>query len=162
MNNNITRSYLSDLVPGTNSYLSSFLPSTVRDWNKLPPEIAQSDSFALFKYNLNRDRTHVFKYFYSGNRHKQVIHIRLRTQCSALNHDLFKKNISNTQLCRCGSVENKIASFSNAPSTILLEMIFYTKCQINMKFLLTFYSMVIRIIQMTQTQGYLNQSINTS
>ena len=62
MNNNITPSYLSDLVPGTvssatwynlrnsnnimtiqgrtNSYLSSFLPSTVRDWNNLPPEIA--------------------------------------------------------------------------------------------------------------------------
>ena len=95
MNNNITPTYLSDLVPGTvssatrydlrnsnnimtivgrtHSYLSSFLPSTVRDWNNLPPEIAQSDSVASFKYNLNRDQTHVPKYFYSGNRHVQYV-----------------------------------------------------------------------------------------
>ena len=95
MNNNITPTYLSDLVPGTvssatrydlrnsnnimtivgrtHSYLSSFLPSTVRDWNNLPPEIAQSDSVASFKYNLNRDQTHVPKYFYSDNRHVQYV-----------------------------------------------------------------------------------------
>ena len=99
----------------TNSYLSSFLPSTVRDWNNLPPEIAQSDSVASFKYNLNRDRTHVPKYFYSGNRHVQVLHTRLRTQCSALNNDLFKKNISDTPLCRCGSIENTHHFFFKCP-----------------------------------------------
>ena len=99
----------------TNSYLSSFLPSTVRDWNNLPPEIAQSDSVASFKYNLNRDRTHVPKYLYSGNRHVQVLHTRLRTQCSALNHDLFKKNISDTPLCRCGSIENTHHFFFKCP-----------------------------------------------
>ena len=99
----------------TNSYLSSFLPSTVRVWNNLPPEIAHSDSVASFKYNLNRDRTYVPKYFYSGNRHVQVLHTHLRTQCSALNYDLFKKNISDTQLCHCGSVENIHHYFSKCP-----------------------------------------------
>ena len=140
MNNNITPSYLSDLVPGTvstatrynlrnsnnnyimtirgrtNSYLSSFLPSTVRDWNwDLPPEIAQSDSVASFKYNLNRDRSHDPKHFYSSNRHVQALHTRLRTQCSTLNHDLFKKNISDTPLCRCGSIENTHHFFFKCP-----------------------------------------------
>ena len=137
MNNKITPSYLSDLVAGTvssatrynlrnsynimtiqgrtNSYLSSFLPSTVRNWNNLPPEIAQSDSVASFKYNLNRGRTHVPKCFYSGNRHEQVLHIRLRIQCSALNHDLFKKNISDIPLCRCGSVDNTLHFFFECP-----------------------------------------------
>ena len=147
INNNITPSYLSDLVPGTvstairynlrnsnnimtirgrtNSYLSSFLSSTVRDWNNLPPEIAQSDSVASFKYNLNRDRTHVPKYIYSGNRHVQVLHTRLRSQCSAPYHDLFKKNISDNPLCRCGSIENthhfffKCPFYNIVPSTIL-------------------------------------------
>ena len=135
MNNKIT--HLSDLVAGTvssatrynlrnsynikpiqgrtNSYLSSFLPSTVRNWNNLPPEIAQSDSVASFKYNLNRGRTHVQKCFYSGNRHEQVLHTRLRTHCSALNHDLFKKNISDTPLCRCGSVDNTLHFFFKCP-----------------------------------------------
>ena len=133
MNNTITPFYLSDLVPGTvssatrynlrnsnnimtirgrtNSYLSSLLPSTVRDWNDLPPEIAQSDSVASFRYNLIRDRTHVPKYFYSGNRH--VLYTRLRTQCSAFNHDLFKKNISDTPLC--GSVEYTHHLFFKCP-----------------------------------------------
>ena len=33
--------------------------------------------------------------------HKSFTHV-----CSAHNHDLFKKIISDTPLCRCGSVEN--------------------------------------------------------
>ena len=82
------------------------MQSTVRDWNNLLPEIAQSDSVAAFKYKVNRDQIHVPKYFYSGKRHVQVLHTLLRTQCSALNYDLFKNNISDTPLCRCGSVEN--------------------------------------------------------
>ena len=159
MNNNLTPSYLSALVLGTvssatrynlrnsndimtiqgrtNSYLSSFLPSTVKDWYNLPPEIAQSDSVASFKYmyTLNRDGTHVPKYFYSGNRHVQVLHTSLRTQCSALNHDLVTKNISDTPLCRFGSVENTHHIFFKCPFYNIVKMNFYMKCQLYMKFL---------------------------
>ena len=104
----------------TNSYLSSFLPSTVRDWNNLPPEIAQSDSVASFKYNLNRDRTHVPKYFYSGNRHVQVLHTCLRTQCSALYHDLCLRRIFQIlHPVAVAVLRIHITSFSNAPSTIV-------------------------------------------
>ena len=46
------------------------------------------------------------KYFYFGDRRSQVLHTRLRTKCSSLNHDLFLKRITDTPLCRCGSVEN--------------------------------------------------------
>ena len=45
----------------------------------------------------------------------QVLHTRLRTQCSALNHDLLKKNISDTPLCRCGSIENTHHFFFKCP-----------------------------------------------
>ena len=41
-----------------------------------------------------------------GSRKAQVLHTRLRTNCSSLNLDLFLKNISDSPLCRCGSVEN--------------------------------------------------------
>ena len=75
----------------TNIYLSSFLQSTVRDWNNLPPAIAQSDSVSSFKYNLSKDCAHVSKYFYSGKSHVQVLHTRLRTQCSALKYGVFEK-----------------------------------------------------------------------
>ena len=33
-------------------------------------------------------------------------HSRLRTGCSALNLDLFTKNITDYPLCSCGSIEN--------------------------------------------------------
>ena len=36
-----------------------------------------------------------------------IIHARLRRECSSLNADLYKVNLSDTYLCRCGSgVEN--------------------------------------------------------
>ena len=113
----------------TNTFLNLFLPSTVRYWNNLFPEIVQSDSVASFKYTLNRDRTHIPKYFYSGNRHAQVFHACLRTQCSALHHDLFKKNIPDTPSVAVELMRILILSFSNALSTILYDIILYMKCQ---------------------------------
>ena len=41
-----------------------------------------------------------------GSRKAQVLHTRLRTNCSFLNLDLFLNDISDSQLCRCGSEEN--------------------------------------------------------
>lgn len=127
MQTNMTPSYLSLLVPQTISsishynlrnadnlqtinartaqYANSFLPSTVRDWNNLPAEAAQSDSLTTFKNYLNRDRLPVPKYFYTGTRQSQILHTRLRTNCSSLNNDLFFKNITDSPLCRCGNIE---------------------------------------------------------
>ena len=45
----------------------------------------------------------------------QVLHTRLKTHCNALNHDLFKKNISDTLLCHCGSVQNTHHFFCKCP-----------------------------------------------
>lgn len=127
MQTNMTPSYLSLLVPQTISsishynlrnadnlqtinartaqYANSFLPSTVRDWNNLPAEAAQSDSLTTFKNYLNRDRLPVPKYFYTGTRQSQILHTRLRTNCSSLNNDLFLKTIIDSPLCRCGNIE---------------------------------------------------------
>ena len=33
-------------------------------------------------------------------------HARIRTNCSALNSDLFRKNIVNSPSCTCGAIEN--------------------------------------------------------
>ena len=126
--NNISPSYLSDLVPQsvnsishynlrnaddlesvasrTNQYYNSFLPSVVREWNELTNDVRQSDSLRSFKCNINRERTTVPKHFYSGTRKTQILHTRLRTNCSSLNNDLYSKNLTDSPLCRCGSVEN--------------------------------------------------------
>ena len=44
--------------------------------------------------------------FFSGNRKAQILHTRLRTICSSLNLDLFLRNVSDSPLCRCGSIED--------------------------------------------------------
>ena len=44
-------------------------------------------------------------FYYSGPRNLQIMHTRLRTQCSALNSHLFNKNIVNSPLCLCRSEE---------------------------------------------------------
>ena len=40
-----------------------------------------------------------------------MLHSRLRTGCSSLNHDLFTKGISETPLCRCGEIETTAHHF---------------------------------------------------
>ena len=46
------------------------------------------------------------KHYYTGCRKGQILLARLRTNCSLLNFDLFVKNISDSPLCYCGSIEN--------------------------------------------------------
>ena len=43
---------------------------------------------------------------YYGKRKTQILHTRLQTGCSSLNLDLFLKNITDSPLCNCGSIEN--------------------------------------------------------
>ena len=99
----------------SNNYYHSFLPLTVRKWNNLPSDITQSESVAYFKHNLNRDNSVVSKHFYTGKRHAQILHTRLRTNCSALNYYLFLKNITDFPLCCCGDIENTYHFFFQCP-----------------------------------------------
>ena len=126
MKSNLCPTYLSSLVPQTvNSisrynlrnandlqainartslYYNSLLPSTIRAWNGLSLEAKQLESVNAFKYFLKRKN--VPKYYYTGKRKVQILHTRLRTNCSSLNLDLFVKNISDSHMCTCGSIED--------------------------------------------------------
>ena len=53
------------------------------------------------------------KYFYVADRRPQVLHTRLRTKCSALNYEIYLKNLTDTPLCRCGNIENSEHFFYN-------------------------------------------------
>ena len=90
----------------TTQYFNSFLPSTIREWNTLPLDVRNCDSINSFKRKLNSDMNVVPKYFYTGNRKAQVLHVRIRTKCSSLNNDLYQKGINESPLCLCGHVEN--------------------------------------------------------
>ena len=90
----------------TSLYHNSFLPSTLRQWNSLPVEVRQLNTLSSFKTFLKKDLQSVPTYYYCGSRKAQILHARLRTGCSSLNMDLFHKNITESPLCRCGSIED--------------------------------------------------------
>ena len=99
MMNSLAPLYLSSLIPPTvnslsrynlrnsdnlqtidcrkNQYFQSVLPSTIKAWNNFPLEAKQTDSLNSFKHFLNRDKSYVPKYYYSGKRQLQILHSRL-------------------------------------------------------------------------------------
>ena len=66
----------------------------------------QIGSLVTFKAFLNRDKKKVPKYYTIGKRKLQILHTRLRTYCSSLNSDLFRKSMTESPACSCGTVEN--------------------------------------------------------
>jgi len=45
-------------------------------------------------------------YYYTGSRLGQILHSRLRMQCSSLNQHLYRKNIVDSPNCICGLTES--------------------------------------------------------
>ena len=136
MYNNISPGYLSSLIPQqvdaisrynlrnsndlqtirakTSLYYNSFLPSTLRQWNNLSIETRQLNSLNSFKCFLKEDKRTVPKYYFYWVRKAQILHTRLRTGCTSLNLDLFMKNITDSPMCQCGSIETHSISFFTA------------------------------------------------
>ena len=87
-------------------FIILFFPSAIRAWNSLPEEIKQTPSVASFKYRLNRNNQSPPKYFNAGSRVGQILHSRLRMECSSLNSHLYRRNIVESPFCTCGSFES--------------------------------------------------------
>ena len=87
-------------------YSSSFLPSVIVQWNELPTHVRNSGSLEIFKRNISTNKHTPPKYYYTGDRMSQILHTRLRTNCSSLNLCLFQKNIVESPLCSCGDIES--------------------------------------------------------
>ena len=124
----LSPNYLRDLVPplvqettsyqlrnandiqtfATNSELfyNSFFPSSVRAWNALPEDIKQTNSVLAFKSKLNANLRRPPKYYNIGTRQGQVLHARLRMECSSLNSHLYHSKIVDSPSCLCGSFES--------------------------------------------------------
>ena len=87
---------------------NSFYPSTIREWNNLAQEIKDTSSVASSKYQLNKETRNRAppKYYSAGLRKGQILHARLRMQCSSLNADLYRKNIILGPSCSCGDFES--------------------------------------------------------
>ena len=79
----------------TSLYASYFLPSTLKLWNSLPPEIKDCPSISILKsrFTSRVDNDKVPKYYYYAPRLTQILHARLRMRGSSLNEHLYIKKI---------------------------------------------------------------------
>ena len=102
MVHNLTPNYLTSLIPSTvnetsnynlrnsndirtvnartSQYFSSFLPSSIREWNALPEEQRNATTGISFRYQLNQPSSSIPKFYYVGERQTQILHPRLRTK----------------------------------------------------------------------------------
>ena len=99
----------------TNLYFNSFFPSTIRTWNELPDEIKGASNISAFKYQLNKHKKPPPMYFHAGTRKGQILHTRIRMECSSLNSHLYSKNIINSPSCSCGGFESAYHFFFICP-----------------------------------------------
>ena len=90
----------------TNLFYNSLLPSTIRARNSLPNDVKSSSSVAAFKYRLNMNISKPPRYFNCDTRMGQILHARLRLDCSSLNAHLYRKNIIDSPSCSCGGFES--------------------------------------------------------
>ena len=100
----------------TNLFLDSFFPATIRAWNNLPAETKEASTLTIFKSFLNRNTQTPPKYFNAGTRLGQILHARLRMDCSSLNSDLYRKHIIPSPSCRCGGFESVQHFFFSRPN----------------------------------------------
>ncbi len=107
MKNHTTPQYLNDLIPEqtqprynlrntsdiplihcrTQLYTNSYLPSTIREWNRLPENHRNAPSVTAFKARVNQNATKSSPVYNVGSREGQILHTRLRLSCSSLNLD---------------------------------------------------------------------------
>ena len=94
------------VVCRTSYYQRSFLPSTIQAWNMIPENVRLNPSKANLKSYLDQNILKSPIYFNSGNRRGQILHARLRLNCSSLNEHLFNRNLIASRLCSCGRIES--------------------------------------------------------
>ena len=84
-------------------YYNSFLPSVVHEGNALDNVPQSCPSVPLFKRSIS-NRQVVPNHYFTGSRIEQILHARLRTNCSCLNYTLFSKNIIQNKFFGCGEI----------------------------------------------------------
>ena len=93
----------------------SFIPSTVKEWNKLGIAIRKLDSLSKFKnairLNSQSNKILVPKLYYYGPRKLSVVLTQLRCTASSLNHDLYKVHMLSSPACSCGAPQEDANHF---------------------------------------------------
>lgn len=121
MFNNLVPEYLASLCPNTNetatytlrnranmrtipgrttTYINSFLPKTIKDWNNLSVDLRSAVSLSSFKTKLkSRTEYKKNKLFAYGNSRGRVHHTRIRLGLSGLNSHRFSYHFISDRSC---------------------------------------------------------------
>ena len=89
-------------------YYNSFLPSAIRERNTLGNTVQSCPSVSSYKKKMST-RQPVPSYYLTGSPNEQILHARIRTDCSSLHYTLFIKtsyNIIQDKFCACGEIED--------------------------------------------------------
>jgi hypothetical protein len=99
----------------TSYKIESFYAFSFKLWNQQPENIKSSRFIQIIKSNLQPQNNTKPIYYYIGTRLGQILHARLRMQCSSLNYHLFRKNIVNSPFCQCGATETTAHCLLHCP-----------------------------------------------
>ena len=82
---------LREINSRTQLYFNSFFPATIRKWNALPQQL--NPSLSTFKTYLCSSRIKIQNCFYIGTRIGQILHSKLRLECSTLKLHMFQRKL---------------------------------------------------------------------
>ncbi len=120
------KSNIKQIKTKSNAFCNSFLPSTIKLWNKLDIKIKEQPTLSSFKRELKGEKTLVKKRFLEGKRKEQIIHARIRLGHSGLNEHLVNNHIQEDRSCRCGfERETAVHYFFDCPLYEHLRTILY-------------------------------------
>ena len=87
----------------TETYINSFFPFAIRQWNLLSIEAKSKPSLNEFKNFLKKNKSKKLDILYYGERWASVHHARLRIGCSKLNAHLCNNlHVIHSSECDCG------------------------------------------------------------
>ena len=112
-----------------------FFPSIIRSWNSLDPNFKSIQTTSKFKQTLRSNLFKVSNYYLLGSRKCNIIHTRLRHQCSSLGADLFRANIISDPSCACGCPLEDAIHY-------LLECPLYTNARMQLIMSITPYTVI--------------------
>ena len=102
----------------TTTYLNSFMPKTVKDWNNLPSILRFATSLSTFKSKLKFESDYKYsKLFSHGTTRGRVNHTRIRLGLSGLNSHRYNYNFITDRSCPMCSfrVEDPCHYFFDCP-----------------------------------------------
>ena len=95
----------------TSHAFSSFIPSSVREWTSLSPEIKSQPTISSFKNHLIGQSPSKHVPIPSSPRKTNIIFTRLRCKASSLNYDLFRVGLSINKHCTCGHPQEDVSHY---------------------------------------------------